>query len=52
MIERMNQSLLQLLRSYVDKQDDWEQYLPLVLHAYRTSVYTSTGVFPFHTYVW
>ena len=47
MVERLNRSLLQLLRSYVDKQDDWEQYLPLVLYAYRTSVHTSTGVSPF-----
>ena len=34
MVERFNRSLLQLLRSYVDEESDWEQYLPLVLYAY------------------
>ena len=47
MVERVNWSLLQLLRAYVDKENDWEQYLPLVLYAYRTSVHTSTGCSPF-----
>ena len=47
MVERFNRTLLQLLRSYVDRQDDWEKYLPLVLYAYRTSVHSSTGVSPF-----
>ena len=32
MVEQFNRSLLQLLRTYVDKQEDWERYLPLVLH--------------------
>ena len=31
LVERFNRSLLQLLRAYIDKQTDWEQYLPLVL---------------------
>ena len=43
MVERFNRSLLQLLQTYVDKQDDWECYLPLVLYAYRYSVHSSTG---------
>ena len=47
MVERFNRSLLQLLQAYVDKQDDWERYLPLVLYAYRTSVHSSTGPPPF-----
>ena len=47
MVERFNRSLLQLLRAYVDTQSDWEQYLPLVLYAYRTSIHSSTGVSPF-----
>ena len=47
MVERFNRSLLQLLRSYVDRQDDWEYYLPLVLYAYRTAVHSSTGASPF-----
>lgn len=47
MVERFNRSLLQLLRAYVDSQNDWERYLPLVLYAYRTSVHSSTGASPF-----
>ena len=47
MVERMNRSLLQLLRAYVEKDYEWERYLPLVLYAYRTAVHTSTGVSPF-----
>ena len=47
MVEHFNRSLLQLLRTYVDTQDDWERYLPLVLYAYRTSVHSSTGASPF-----
>ena len=47
MVERFNRSLLQMLRSYVRTQADWEEFLPLVLFAYRTSVHTSTGISPF-----
>ena len=47
MIERFNRSLLQLLRSYVEKEADWEQHLPLVLFAYRTAIHSSTGTSPF-----
>ena len=47
LVERFNRSLLQMLRAYVLHQNDWEQYLPLVLYAYRTAVHTSTGVSPF-----
>ena len=39
MIERFNRSLIQLLRSYVEKEADWEQHLPLVLFAYRTAIH-------------
>ena len=44
MVERFNRSLLQLLLTYVEEESDWEQFLPLVLHAYLTSVHSSTGV--------
>ncbi len=47
MVERLNRSLLQLLRAYVDKQNDWERYLPLILYAYRTSVHSSMGASTF-----
>lgn len=32
---------------YIEAAEDWERFLPLVLHAYRTSVHSSTGVCPF-----
>ena len=47
MVERFNRSLLQLLRSYVENEADWERHLPLVLYAYRTSVHSSTGIEPY-----
>ena len=47
MVERFNRSLLQLLRTYVEKPHDWEKYLPLVLYAYRTAPHSSTNVSPF-----
>ena len=47
MVKCLNRSLLQLLRSYVDKQYDSEQHLPLLLYAYRTASHSSTGVKPF-----
>ena len=47
LVERFNCSLLQLLRSFVQSESDWERYLPLVLYAYRTSKHASTGVSPF-----
>ena len=43
LVERFNRSLLQMLRAFVN-QGDWEQYLPLVLYAYRTVVHSSPGV--------
>ena len=46
LVERFNRSLLQMLRAFVN-EGDWEQYLPFVLYAYRTSVHSSTGVSPF-----
>ena len=47
MVEWFNRTLLQLLRSYTEQQEEWERYLPFVLFAYRTAVHTSTGVSPF-----
>ena len=46
-MERFNRLLLQLLRSFVQSESNWERYLPLVLYAYRTSKHASTCVSPF-----
>ena len=43
MLEHFNRSLLQLLRSYVEKEADWEQHFPLVLFAYRIAIHSLTG---------
>ena len=42
MVERFNCTVLQLLSTYVTRQE-WEKHL----YAYRTSVHSSTGVSPF-----
>ena len=47
MVEQFNCSLLQMLRCYVNSEEDWETYLPLVLYAYRTASYSTTGISPF-----
>ena len=47
MVERFNRTLLQMLRSYTSQRSDWEQYLPLVLFAYRSATHPSTGFSPF-----
>ena len=53
MVECFNRSLLQLLRTYVDKQEEWEKCLPLVLYAYRTATHASTAwLFSLYAYVW
>ena len=41
MVERVNRSLLQMLRTYVEQDYEWEWYLPLVLYSYHTAVHTS-----------
>ena len=47
MVEHFNRSLLQLLHCYVETEEDWERFLPLVLYAYCTVQRSSTGVTPF-----
>jgi len=47
MVERMNRTIMQLLRTYIEDEGDWERWLPLVLYAYRTTVQRSTGLTPF-----
>jgi transposase InsO family protein len=46
--ERFNKTLMSMLSMYTGAhQRDWDQYIPYVLHAYRTSVHDSTGETPF-----
>ena len=48
MIERFNCMCLMMLSMFVnDRRDNWNELLPFVMHAYRTSVHESTGYSPF-----
>ena len=48
MIERFNRTCLMMLSMFVnDRRDNWNEFLPFVMHAYRTSVHESTGYSPF-----
>ena len=40
MVKRFNRSLLQLLCCYTQQEEDWEQYLPLMLYAYCTALHS------------
>ena len=47
MVERFNQTLVNMITTYVNKeQDNWDVYLPIVTSAYRASVHESTGFTP------
>ena len=44
MVERFNRTCLMMLSMFVnDWRDNWNELLPFVMHAYRTSVHDSTG---------
>ena len=47
MVERFNRSLLQNLRCYTGTEDDWEEFLPMVMYAYCTAKHSSTNLSPF-----
>ena len=48
MIERFNRTCLMMMSMFVnDRRDNWNEQLPFVMHAYRTSVHESTGYSPF-----
>ena len=47
MIERFNQTLEAQISKFVsENQKDWDQYVPLLMMAYRTSVHDTTGETP------
>ena len=47
MIERFNQTLVNMISSFVDKkQENWDEHLPLLTAAYRSAVHESTGFSP------
>lgn len=47
MVERANQSIQNMIASYIsDKQDDWDEHIFLLMIAYRSSVHETSGVSP------
>ena len=47
LVERFNRTLLQMLSMYVNKnQTNWDDQLPFVLMAYRSTIHESTGCSP------
>ena len=47
MVERFNRTLEAQLSKFVDQhQRDWDEHVPLLLMAYRTSAHDTTGVTP------
>ena len=47
MVERANRSIRNMISSYIsDKQDDWNEQIPLHMLAYRSSIHETTGVSP------
>ena len=47
LVNRMNRSLLSVLRTFVDREEDWEKHLQLFLFIYRTTKHTTTGLSPY-----
>lgn len=47
-VERFNRSVLAMLSAFVSaKANDWDDHLPYVMSAYRSTVHSSTGCTPF-----
>ena len=49
LVERVNSTLCQSLSMYVAKdQKDWDEYIPLIRFAHRTSICEAIGDSPFY----
>jgi len=46
LVERMNRTLLSLLRTYTQNEEDWEDHLQLLLYIYHTTRHSVTGLSP------
>ncbi|XP_023247655.1 uncharacterized protein LOC111643709, partial [Copidosoma floridanum] len=42
-IERMHHTLTEYIKAYVEKEDQWDEHLPLCMHSYNTTDHESTG---------
>ena len=47
LVERMNRSLLNLLRALVQTESDWEEHVQLLLFVYRTTKHSTTKLSPY-----
>jgi len=47
LVERINRSLLNLLRTLMEKRSNWEDHLQLLLFAYRTTQHSTTKMSPY-----
>ena len=48
LVERLNRTLLMMLAMFAgENRDDWDDLLPAVMMAYRSSVHESTGFSPY-----
>ena len=53
MVERCNHTLLAMLRTLVsEQQDDWDDQLPALFSAYRSTPHSSTGISPYRMLYW
>lgn len=47
MVERANRTIQNMIASYISsKQNDWDEHIPLLLLAYRSSIHETLGVSP------
>ena len=47
MVDRLNRTTQNVIAFYIsDKQDDWDEHIPLLMLAYRSSVHETLGVSP------
>ena len=47
MVERANRTIQNMIASYIsDKQDDWDEHIPLLMLAYGSSIHETLGVSP------
>ena len=53
LVERFNITLLMMLAMFTcGNRDDWDDLLPAVMMAYRSSIHEATGNSPFSAHVW
>jgi len=46
-VEATNKNVKKIIQKMVVTYKDWHEMLPFALHAYRTTVWTSTGATPY-----